>query len=41
MTHGMEGHTGEMELEAAEVEKDVTMSETTAEIEMGAAASND
>jgi hypothetical protein len=36
-----EGETGEMEMEGAEVEKALTMSETTAEIEMGAAASND
>ena len=36
-----QGETGEMEMEGTEVEKDVTMSETTAEIEMGAAASND
>jgi len=33
------GNTGEMEV--AEVERDVTMSETTAEIKMGAATSND
>jgi len=39
MTDEEEGTTREME--GAEVEKDMTMSETTAEIEMGAAASND
>jgi len=36
-----QGETGEMEMEGTEVEKDVIMSETTAEIEMGAATSND
>jgi len=36
-----QGETGEMDMEQKKVEKDVTMSETTAEIEMGAAASND
>jgi len=36
-----DGDTGEMEMEGAEVEKDVTMSESTAEIEMGAATCND
>jgi len=36
-----QGETGEMEMEGTQVEKEVTMSETTAEIEMGAAASND
>jgi len=35
-----QGETREREMEGIEVEKDVTMSETTAEIEMGAAASN-
>jgi len=34
-----QGDTGEME--GAEMEQDVTMSETTAEIQMGAATSND
>jgi len=41
MADDEEGDTGKMEMEGAEVEHDVTMSETTAEIEMGAAASND
>jgi len=36
-----QGDTGEMERAEMEMEKDVTMSETTAEIEMGAASSND
>jgi len=36
-----QGDTGEMEGAEMEMEKDVTMSETTAEIEMGAATSND
>jgi hypothetical protein len=36
-----EGDTGEMEMEGAEVENDVTMSETNVESEMGATASND
>ena len=35
------GGSREMEMEGMEVENDETMSETTAEIEMGAAASND
>jgi len=39
MANEEQGDTGEKE--GAEMEKDVTMSETTAEIEMGAAASND
>jgi len=38
MADEKERDTGEMEV--AEVEKDMTVSETTAEIEMGAAASN-
>jgi len=36
-----QGETGEMEMEGTEVEKGVTMSETTAEIEMVATASHD
>jgi hypothetical protein len=36
-----QGNTGEMDGAEMEMEKDVTMSETTAEIKMGAAASND
>jgi hypothetical protein len=32
---------GDMVMEGTEVEKDVTISETTAEIEMGATASNE
>jgi len=41
MAEEEEGSTGEMEMEGAEVEKDVTMIATTEEIKMGAAASND
>jgi len=36
-----EGDTGDMEMQGAEVGKDVTMRETTTEIEMEAADSND
>jgi len=36
-----QGETRQRDMEGTEVEKDVTMSETTAEIKMGAAASND
>jgi hypothetical protein len=36
-----QGDTGEMEGAEMEMGKDVTMSETTAEIEMGTAASNE
>jgi len=41
MANEEEGETAEMEMEGVEVEKDVTISETTAEIKMGAATSND
>jgi hypothetical protein len=36
-----ECETGEIEMEGADVEKDVTRCETIAEIKMGAATSND
>jgi len=39
MADEVEGDTSVMEV--VEVERDVTMSETTAEIQIGAAASND
>jgi len=41
MAYEEEGDIGEMELEGADVEEDMIISESTAEIEMGAAASND
>ena len=41
MADEAECDTGERELASVEVEKHMTMSETTPEIEMGAAASND
>jgi len=40
MADNEKGETTEIEMEGAEVEKDVTMSETTAEIKMGAVTSN-
>jgi len=41
MADEVEGDTVKMEMEGAELEKDVTMSETTTETEMEAATSND